>query len=73
MKDIDSFNINIKLVSISLKLNKLNSENISNIAFILGIYNTNLNKNKLIKLEIEYLKKLKLKELGEIQKEFMKI
>ncbi len=35
MKDKDSFNINIKLVSISLKLNKLNSENIYKFALIL--------------------------------------
>ncbi len=71
MKDKDSFNINIKLVSISLKLNKLNSENIFNNALILGINNTNLNKKELIKLIIEHLKKLKLKELEEFQKQLM--
>ena len=71
MENTDIFNIKLKLISISLKLNKLNLENISNIALILGINNNNLNKNELIKLIIEYLNKFNIKNLEDFEKELL--
>ena len=65
MENKENFNLKMKLISISLKLNKLELESLENICNILNINKNNITtKGELINIIIEYLKKLDKTEIN---------
>ena len=69
MEDKNKFSFNLKLISITLKLNKLEYDSIYNIASIFDLDNNIPDKKSLINKIIDYLKKFNYNELINFENE----